>query len=200
MRLLPLLTVAHAARTVKWEVKTTGRAPAPASFDAWFADSTNPVERCIVAANDAISEVSDLGGGNYEGRISGETFPLVKLQPVMEFSLTRSSPRSISISLDKQRMETTGPRWACRIVEAMAGIMETTSTSVFTVEDDELVCEASVTASFDVPRWVPVPLKRIQDGGQNAIQKQVEGDVGTMVSNLLKNDPAAPAPAEEEEA
>ena len=33
-------------------------------------------------ANDAISEVSDLGGGNYEGRISGATFPLVKLQPV----------------------------------------------------------------------------------------------------------------------
>ena len=109
MRLLPLLTVAHAARTVKWEVKTTGRAPAPASFDKWFADATNPVERAIVAANDAISEVSDLGGGNYEGRISGATFPLVKLQPVMEFSLTRQNPRSISISLDKQRMETTGP-------------------------------------------------------------------------------------------
>ena len=197
MRLLPLLTVAHAARTVKWEVKTTGRAPAPASFDAWFADSTNPVERCIVAANDAISEVNDLGGGNYEGRISGATFPLVKLQPVMEFSLTRQNPRSISISLDKQRMETTGPRWACRIVEAMAGIMDTTSTSVFTVENNELVCEASVTASFDVPRWVPVPLKSIQNGGQNAIQKQVEGDVGTMVSNLLKNDPSAP---KEEEA
>ena len=50
-----------------------------------------------------------------------------------------------------------------------------------------------MTASFDVPRWVPVPLKSIQNGGQNAIQKQVEGDVGTMVSNLLKNDPAAPA-------
>ena len=197
MRLLPLLTVAHAARTVKWEVKTTGRAPAPASFDAWFADSSNPVERCIVAANDAISEVSDLGGGNYEGHISGATFPLVKLQPVMEFSLTRSSPRSISISLDKQRMETTGPRWSCRIVEAMAGIMDTTSTSVFTVEDGDLVCEAAVTASFDVPRWVPVPLKRIQDGGQNAIQKQVEGDVGTMVANLLKNDPSAP-PADSE--
>ena len=78
-------------------------------------------------------------------------------------------------------------------VEAMASIMDTTSTSVFTVENNELVCEASVTASFDVPRWVPVPLKRIQDGGQNAIQKQVEGDVGTMVSNLLKNDPAEPA-------
>ena len=43
MRLLPLLTVAHAARTVKWEVKTTGRAPAPASFDKWFADAKNPV-------------------------------------------------------------------------------------------------------------------------------------------------------------
>ena len=55
MRLLPLLTVVHAARTVKWEVKTTGRAPAPASFDAWFADAKNPVERAIVAANDAIS-------------------------------------------------------------------------------------------------------------------------------------------------
>ena len=82
MRLLPLLAVAHAARTVKWEVKTTGRAPAPASFGKWFADAKNPVERCIVAANDAISEVSDLGGGNYEGRISGATFPLVKLQPV----------------------------------------------------------------------------------------------------------------------
>ena len=112
---------------------------------------------------------------------------------VMEFSLTRQNPRSISISLDKQRMETTGPRWACRIVEAMAGIMDTTSTSVFTVDKGELVCEASVTASFDVPRWVPVPLKSIQNGGQNAIQKQVEGDVGTMVSNLLKNDPSAPA-------
>jgi hypothetical protein len=111
----------------------------------------------------------------------------------MEFSLTRQNPRSISISLDKQRMETTGPRWACRIVEAMAGIMDTTSTSVFTVENNELVCEASVTASFDVPRWVPVPLKSIQNGGQNAIQKQVKGDVGTMVSNLLKNDPSAPA-------
>ena len=99
MRLLPLLTVAHAARTVKWEVKTTGRAPAPASFDKWFADSSNPVERAIVAANDAISEVSDLGGGNYEGRISGATFPLVKLQPVMEFSLTRSSPRSWNLKV-----------------------------------------------------------------------------------------------------
>ena len=31
MSLLPLLTVAHAARTVKWEVKTTGSAPAPAA-------------------------------------------------------------------------------------------------------------------------------------------------------------------------
>ena len=56
-----------------------------------------------------------------------------------------------------------------------------------------------MTASFDVPRWVPVPLKSIQNGGQTAIQKQVEGDVGTMVSNLLKNDrphprTASPAP------
>ena len=59
-----------------------------------------------------------------------------------------------------------------------------------------------MTASFDVPRWVPVPLKSIQNGGQNAIQKQVEGARGTaMVSNLLKNDPqhqrrrsASPAP------
>ena len=83
MRLLPLLTVvAHAARTVKWEVKTTASKPAPASFDKWFSNSKNPVERAIVAANDAISEVNDLGGGNYEGRISGATFPLVKLQPV----------------------------------------------------------------------------------------------------------------------
>ena len=82
MRLLSLLSVAHAARTVKWEVKTTGRAPAPASFDKWFSNSKNPVERAIVAANDAISEVNDLGGGNFEGRISGATFPLVKLQPV----------------------------------------------------------------------------------------------------------------------
>ena len=32
----------------------------------------------------------------------------------------------------------------------------------------------------------------MKNGGQSAIQKQVEGDVGTMVSNLLKNDPSAP--------
>ena len=32
MRLLPLLTVAHAARTVKWEVKATASKPAPAKL------------------------------------------------------------------------------------------------------------------------------------------------------------------------
>ena len=57
------------------------------------------------------------------------------------------------------------------------------------VQDGELSCEACVEASFDVPRWVPVPLKAIQDGGQKAIAKQVEQDVGSMVENLLKNDP-----------
>ena len=75
MRLLPLLSVAHAARTVKWEVKTTGRAPAPASFDKWFADSKNPVERAIVAANDAISEVSDLGEAIMKGGSRARPFP-----------------------------------------------------------------------------------------------------------------------------
>lgn len=195
MRLLALASVAQAARTVTWAVQTTASAPMTPTFDAWFADSGNPVEAAIVAANDAISEVKDMGAGNFEGRIEGGTFPLVKLQPVMEFSLTRSAPRSIKINLDKQRMETSGPKWACNIVEKMAGGMKTTSTSVFTVVDGELKCEASVTASFDVPRWVPVPLKTIQNGGQKAIATQVEGDTVGMVANLLKNDPAAP-PAE----
>ena len=78
-------------------------------------------------------------------------------------------------------METTGPRWACRIVEAMAGIMDTTSTSVFTVEEraglrgvgDGLLRRAALGARAP---------ETIQNGGQSAIQKQVEGGVGTMAA------------------
>ena len=46
MRLLPLLAVAHAARTVKWEVKATASNRRGPSFGAWFANAKNPVERC----------------------------------------------------------------------------------------------------------------------------------------------------------
>ena len=85
--------------------------------------------------------------------------------------------------------EATGPSWATRIVVAVAEIMDTTSSSRFSVADGELTCDATVEASFNVPRWVPIPLKSIQEGGLKAVTKQVEGDVATMVVNLLKNDP-----------
>ena len=69
MRLLALASVAQAARTVTWAVQTTASAHMTPTFDAWFADSGNLVEAAIVAANDAISEVKDMGAGNFEGRI-----------------------------------------------------------------------------------------------------------------------------------
>mmetsp|Transcript_2026 Transcript_2026/g.6036 ORF Transcript_2026/g.6036 Transcript_2026/m.6036 type:complete len:205 (+) Transcript_2026:204-818(+) len=190
LTLAALLTRASAmARTVTWAVKVAASQPAPPTFGAWFADAANPVESAIVGASESISEVIDKGGGKFEGRVAGAKFPLVTLEPVMAFSLDRRGPDAVAITLDEQRMEATGPKWATRIVVAMASIMDTSSTSVFSVADGAVTCEAAVEATFDVPRWVPVPLKSIQEGGQKAIQKQVEGDVAKMVENLLKSDP-----------
>lgn len=107
----------------------------------------------------------------------------------MTFTCERESTSAVSVRLDKQEMEATGPKWATRIIIAMASIMETNSRSTFRVEDNELVCEANIEASFHVPRWVPIPLKNIQEGGLTAVEKQVNGDVAKMVVNLLKSDP-----------
>ena len=184
-----LAAPALALRTVKWSVQSTKSVAASPTFAAWFEGGSAAVNEAIVAANDAISGTKDLGGGRFEARVKSASFPLVQLEPVMTFTCARDGADAVSVVLDEQKMEATGPGWATRIILAVANIMDTTSTSTFRVEDNKLTCEANVEASFDVPRWVPIPLKNIQEGGLAAVTKQVEGDVEKMVVNLLKNDP-----------
>ena len=201
MRLLLLGVCAAGARAfggeVRWAAKATSAVAAPASFVAWFGDASSPVNEAIVGANDAISNVRDLGGGTFEATVAAAKFPLVTLTPTMTFTCARESAAAVRITLDRQEMRATGPGWATRVVVAMASIMDTTSTSVFRItEDGALACEADVVASFSVPRWVPVPLDAIQNGGQGAIAKQVETDVATMVANLLASAPGPGAAAD----
>ena len=183
-----LAAPALALRTVRWSVQSTKSVAASPTFAAWFEGGSAAVNEAIVAANDAISGTKDLGGGRFEARVKSASFPLVQLEPVMTFTCERDGG-AVTVRLDDQRMEATGPSWATRIVVAVAEIMDTTSSSRFSVADGELTCDATVEASFNVPRWVPIPLKSIQEGGLKAVTKQVEGDVATMVVNLLKNDP-----------
>ena len=172
---------------VKWRAHASSSAPAPEGFAAWFADPASPVDEAIVAANDAISGTKSLGGGRFEATVRGAKFPLVELTPTMTFTCARVDAQSVRITLDAQEMRATGPAWATKIIVRMASIMDTASTSTFRVADGVLNCEADVEASFTVPRWVPVPLAAIQDGGANAIQKQVDADAAAMVANLLKS-------------
>jgi len=87
LTLAALLThVSSMARTVTWAVKATASQPAPPTFGAWFTDAANPVESAIVGASESISEVTDKGGGKFEGRVAGAKFPLVTLEPVMAWA------------------------------------------------------------------------------------------------------------------
>ena len=187
--LLAVVSSTCALRQVRWNVQSSKTVDATPTFAAWFRDGEAGVNEAIAAANDAISETKDIGGGRFEARVKSAKFPLVQLEPVMTFTCARDGADAVSVILDEQKMEATGPGWATRIILAVADIMDTTSTSTFRVEDNKLTCEANVEASFDVPRWVPIPLKNIQEGGLAAVTKQVEGDVEKMVVNLLKNDP-----------
>ena len=103
----------------------------------------------------------------------------------MVFQCARDDDGALKIRLLEQRMEATGPAWATRIVVAAASVMETTSTSTFRLSDGSLTCESVVEASFQVPKWVPIPVGVIQEKGEASVVKQVEDDIAKMLINLV---------------
>lgn len=51
-------------------------------------------------------------------------------------------------------------------------MMDSQSSTRYWLEDEngQLTCEATVVASFKVPRWVPVPLNVVQNAGQASVR------------------------------
>lgn len=141
----------------------------------------------MICASDAISDVRDLGNGNFEARVTTGDFPVVTLTPVIVFECLSDEDKSVSVRLKEQRMEVLGPKWATRIVLAASELADTSSCTTFCLRDDQLECEGNIETTFALPRWVPVPLKLVQKRGQDAMQKQCENDVSNMLKNALSN-------------
>ena len=182
---------------MKWRVETTEAVAATSAFREWF-EAHPSVPGAVVAANDAITKVTSLGPDRYEARVEVGTFPLVSLTPIMSFVAERND-KQVAVTVEDQRMEASGPAWATRIVLAAANVMDTKSTSRFFVDDNDfLTCSSVVETSFDLPKWIPIPVHVIQDSGITGIQKQVSSDLQLSLQNLLEKGPSgalAPPPS-----
>lgn len=174
-------------RHISWTATTVQSEPVSPSFRAWFeADPSVPA--ALLEASDAISSVEAIGDNRFEARVTSSSFPLVKLQPVITFSCVRAdSGGGVVVELLETNMECEGPAWATKVVMAASSIMRTDSVSTFRLDDDSIICDAVISTSFDLPKWVPVPLNYIQNAGQASIQQQIEGDVAATLRNLCSS-------------
>jgi len=142
----------------------------------------------VLDATPSIENVEDLGDGYFRSKVVQSSFPLVTLTPVMKFKVSEEAEaRSVSVTLVDQVMEAEGPSWAVRVVLAAAEALSTESTTVFKLEDGVLVGEAFVDVSMNLPRWVPVPRKTIQKGGQKSMEEQIQGDLRLTLETLSKS-------------
>ncbi|KAJ8601366.1 hypothetical protein CTAYLR_005016 [Chrysophaeum taylorii] len=186
-RVFFLLCPSDALRQVTWTAGGALSAPVSPSFQRWFTEDPS-VPEALVAASDSVSEILPLGNDRFEARVSTTTFPLVTLRPIFTLRCARKDASEIVVTLEDQKMEVEGPAWATNIVLAATKAMDTHSTSKWTIRDQgELACEVLVESNIQIPGWIPIPTKVIQDVGQTSVAKQIDSDITTMLNNVVAN-------------
>ena len=173
------------AREVRWHVSPTA--------------SSNIRENSITAANFAeqvlratpsIDSIKDCGDNIFTATITQSSFPLVTLTPKMTFEVEIVEPSSdrivTTVKLIEQKMEAKGPKALTRIVLAASKTVTTESTTTFELSGNKLTGSAFVDIKMNLPRWIPIPSKTIQTGGQASMDSQIKSDLKATVEMLSK--------------
>ncbi|GMI11327.1 hypothetical protein TrLO_g7762 [Triparma laevis f. longispina] len=172
-----------AAREVKWHVSTSASTEVSPEF---FSASSFPEQ--VLRATPSIDYIEYTGENTYTATVTQTSFPLVTLTPKMTFEINVSEPAAdkiiTSVKLIDQQMEATGPSFATRIILAASRGVQTESTTTFELSDTTLTASAFVNITMKIPRWVPIPTKTIQSGGQTSMEKQVTSDLQSTISAL----------------
>ena len=174
------------AREVRWHVSAS------------FA-SSNIRENSITAANfpeqvlratPSIDSIKDCGENIFTATITQSSFPLVTLTPKMTFKVEVVEPSSdrivTTVKLIEQKMEARGPTALTRIVLAASKTVTTESTTTFELSGNKLTGSAFVDIKMNLPRWIPIPSKTIQTGGQASMDSQIKSDLKATVEMLSK--------------
>lgn len=169
-----------------WRVEKTITTPVTTAFRDWFEKSPQALPS-VIEANDFIENVESLGGDDFRATVRSTSFGIVTLVPKMIFKVVRDE-EALVMDLLEQKMEAEGPKWACRLVLACSGNMQTKSqTRIRCMETErgtELEANSLTVVTMKLPRWIPIPRKRIEEGGQTSIQKQITGDLEGMLEAL----------------
>eukprot|EP00965_Chrysotila_dentata_P168116 5551868-Pleurochrysis_carterae.AAC.1 len=196
-RLLPVVLLAlppHVlgASNVRWSVVTTQQIPSSKIFQSWFTTSEDALPAVVRSSN--IDAVQMLEDGIVRGLVTSNGFPFVKLETQMVFSVTRNGEGGVETRLVDQDTQVHGPELLCKIVRAASNGMQTSSTTIVRCHEDsddetevgEVVLEVSTETEvqLSLPSWIPLPAEKIREGGQKAIEKQINTDLQSMLQRL----------------
>ena len=173
------------AREVRWHVSASA--------------SSNIRENSITAANfpeqvlratPSIDSIKDCGDNIFTATITQSSFPLVTLTPKTTFKVEVVEPSFdrivTTVKLIEQKMDAEGPTALTRIVLAVSKTVTTESTTTFELSGNKLTGSAFVDIKMNLPRWIPIPSKTIQTGGQASMDSQIKSDLKATVEMLSK--------------
>eukprot|EP01031_Cornospumella_fuschlensis_P024882 gene24883-30062_t len=139
----------------------------------------------LLLTNPGIRSIEQ-AGEDYVAELTPISFPGLQVSSSVRFSSQfNGSALAVTCKPDGLQLRYEGIRSVTRLVENFIPSVASENLCSFDISSGLLVNEASLSISFSVPGWFPIPVQVLEQRGSAVIRKGLEKDMIVLLDSLM---------------
>lgn len=183
-----MASLSQAKKLVTFKAKAILKKPIHLTndFKVWFASKDTPLR--ILSLNPGISKIEIIDDSQYNAYLSPLQFPGISITSIMDFNVAfDGSSLEVKCNDDNLKQEFQGSKVLKNLISRLLPKVNSYSKFFIDEENRNLVNDAMLEIKFGLPKWFPFKKETIEKNGSETIQKQLENDMKTVMSEIIKS-------------